>query len=51
MKLSQFKYPIPKNLIAKVPKTPRDQCKLMVLDKETGELETKKFKDVLDYMN
>ncbi|MEO8445946.1 MAG: tRNA preQ1(34) S-adenosylmethionine ribosyltransferase-isomerase QueA [bacterium] len=51
MKLSQFKYPIPKNLIAKVPKNPRDTCKLMIVNKETGELETKKFKDVIDYMD
>ncbi|MDZ4711058.1 MAG: tRNA preQ1(34) S-adenosylmethionine ribosyltransferase-isomerase QueA [bacterium] len=50
MKLSQFKYPIPKNLIAKAPKNPRDTCKLMIVNKETGELETKKFKDVIDYM-
>lgn len=51
MKLSQFKYPIPKNLIAKVPKNPRDACKLMVINRDTGELETKKFKDVINYMN
>lgn len=51
MKLSQFKYPIPKNLIAKIPKTPRDMCKLMVVNKETGELESKKFKDVINYMD
>ena len=50
MKLSQFKYPIPKNLIAKLPKTPRDSCKLMVVNKNTGELESKKFKDVINYM-
>lgn len=50
MKLSQFKYPIPKNLIAKVPKNPRDQCKLMVVHRDTGELETKKFKDIINYM-
>jgi S-adenosylmethionine:tRNA ribosyltransferase-isomerase len=51
MKLSQFKYPIPKNLIAKVPKSPRDMCKMMVLNRVTGELETKKFKDVINYMD
>lgn len=50
MKLSQFKYPIPKNLIAKAPKSPRDTCKLMVVNKVTGELESKKFKDVINYM-
>jgi S-adenosylmethionine:tRNA ribosyltransferase-isomerase len=51
MKLSQFKYPIPKNLIAKVPKSPRDACKLMVVDRNTGELSTHKFKDVINYMD
>lgn len=51
MKLSQFKYPIPKNLIAKVPKSPRDACKLMVVDRITGELSTHKFKDVINYMD
>lgn len=51
MKLSQFKYSLPKNLIAKNLKTPRDSCKLMVLHKETGEIESKKFKNVIDYMN
>lgn len=50
MKLSQFKYPIPKNLIAKAPKTPRDTCKLMVISKDTGEITSHKFKDVLNYM-
>lgn len=51
MKLSQFKYPIPKNLIAKVPKSPRDACKLMVVDRNTGDLSTHKFKDVINYMD
>jgi S-adenosylmethionine:tRNA ribosyltransferase-isomerase len=51
MKLSQFKYPIPKNLIAKVPKSPRDTCKLMVVDRNTGELSSHKFKDVINYMD
>ncbi|MFZ1321692.1 MAG: tRNA preQ1(34) S-adenosylmethionine ribosyltransferase-isomerase QueA [Ignavibacteria bacterium] len=50
MKLSQFKYAIPKNLIAKNPKSPRDACKLMVINKETGDIETKKFKDIINYM-
>jgi S-adenosylmethionine:tRNA ribosyltransferase-isomerase len=51
MKLSQFKYPIPKNLIAKVPKSPRDACKLMVLNKADESIENKKFRDVVNYMN
>jgi len=51
MKLSQFKYAVPKNLIAKAPKSPRDSAKLMVMNKETGDIETKKFKNVIDYLN
>jgi S-adenosylmethionine:tRNA ribosyltransferase-isomerase len=51
MKLSQFKYPFPKNLIAKNPKVPRDMCKLLVLHKDNGDMKSAKFKNVLDYMN
>jgi len=51
MKLSQFKYTLPRNLIAKMPKDPRDTCKLMVIHKDTGNIENKKFKQVVDYMN
>jgi len=49
MKLTQFKYQVPKNLIAKYPKTPRDSCKLMIVNNETQTLETKKFKNIVDY--
>ncbi|HCN37486.1 MAG: tRNA preQ1(34) S-adenosylmethionine ribosyltransferase-isomerase QueA [Ignavibacteria bacterium] len=51
MKLSQFKYSVPKNLIAKTPKSPRDAAKLLVMNKETGDIEMKKFKNVIDYFN
>jgi S-adenosylmethionine:tRNA ribosyltransferase-isomerase len=51
MKLSQFKYPIPKNLIAKAAKSPRDSARLMVLNREDESLENKKFKDIINYMN
>jgi S-adenosylmethionine:tRNA ribosyltransferase-isomerase len=50
MKLSQFKYTLPKNLISKAPKDPRDSCKLMIINRETGELQNKKFKQVVDYL-
>jgi S-adenosylmethionine:tRNA ribosyltransferase-isomerase len=50
MKLSDFKYNLPKNLIAKYPASPRDKSKLMVVNRETEEIETKKFSDVIDYM-
>ena len=51
MKLSQFKFALPKTVIAKSPKTPRDACKLMVIDKETREIKSQKFKNVIDYMD
>ncbi len=51
MKLSEFKYTLPKTSIAKFPVSPRDSAKLMVLDRQTGEMEHKKFSDVIDYMN
>jgi S-adenosylmethionine:tRNA ribosyltransferase-isomerase len=50
MKLSDFKYNLPKNLIAKYPASPRDKAKLMVVNRETQEIETKRFSDVVDYM-
>jgi S-adenosylmethionine:tRNA ribosyltransferase-isomerase len=51
MKLSDFKYNLPKTAIAKYPVSPRDKAKLMVLNRETGEIEDKKFTNVVDYMN
>ncbi|MGE5437591.1 MAG: tRNA preQ1(34) S-adenosylmethionine ribosyltransferase-isomerase QueA [Syntrophothermus sp.] len=50
MKLSDFKYNLPKTSIAKYPVSPRDKSKLMVLNKETQEIENKVFSDVVDYM-
>src|SRR3989337_3182635 len=50
MKLSDFKYNLPKNLIAKYPASPRDKAKLMVVNRQTEEIESKKFSDVVDYM-
>ncbi len=49
MKLSQFIYDLPKDLIAKYPATNRDDSRLMVLHKETGKIEHKGFKDVINY--
>jgi S-adenosylmethionine:tRNA ribosyltransferase-isomerase len=50
MKLSDFKYNLPKNAIAKYPVSPRDKAKLMVLNRETQEIENKKFSNIIDYM-
>ena len=50
MKLSDFKYNLPKNAIAKYPVSPRDKAKVMVLDRATQEIDTHKFTDVSNYM-
>ncbi len=48
MKLSEFKYPLTKNAVAKFPAEPRDSSKLMILNKETGEIQEKLFSDIID---
>lgn len=50
MKSTDFKFPLPKNLIAQHPKTPRDECKMMIIDRKQKTIETKKFKDVINYL-
>lgn len=50
MKLSDFKFNLPKNVIAKYPVNPRDKAKMMVLNREKQEIENKAFSDVDDYM-
>lgn len=49
MKLSQFKFNLPEELIAKHPSVHRDEARLMVLHRKTRTIEHKVFKDVLDY--
>ena len=49
MKLSDFKYPLPRNLIAKYPVSPRDRSRLMVLHRDTQEIELKHFYEIVDY--
>lgn len=51
MKLSAFKFDLPEDKIAKYPTENRDESKLMVLHKATGEIEHKIFKDVVDYFD
>lgn len=51
MKLSDFKYNMPKTAIAKYPEKKRDKAKLMVLNRKTQEIEHKTFKDIVDYMS
>lgn len=51
MKTSDFFYDLPKELIAQTPVEPRDHSRLMVLHKESGEVEHRHFYDVIDYLN
>ncbi len=51
MKLSQFKFKLPDNLIAQVPSENRDECRLMVVDAKTGEISHHIFKDILNYFD
>jgi len=51
MKLSQFKFDLPPGLIALYPAENRDESRLMVVHKETGDIEHKIFKDVIDYFD
>ena len=48
MKLSQFKFKLPEEKIALHPTKYRDESRLMVLHRKTGEIEHKEFKDVLN---
>lgn len=50
MKLSDFDYHLPKELIAKYPVEPRDSCRLMVLNRKDKTIEHKIFRDVIDYL-
>ena len=51
MKVSDFDYYLPEELIAQTPLEKRDESRLLVLDKETGEIEHKHFYDIIDYLN
>ena len=51
MKLSQFNYTLPNELLAQYPSKNRDDCKLMVVDRKTGKIEHKVFKDVMNYFD
>ena len=51
MKLSKFKFDLPSGLIAKYPVENRDESRLMVVHRDTGEIEQKLFKDIVDYFD
>jgi S-adenosylmethionine:tRNA ribosyltransferase-isomerase len=51
MKLSQFNFNLPKELIAETPSKNRDESRLMVLNRKTKKIEHKMFKDLLNYFD
>lgn len=51
MKIEDFDFYLPKELIAQHPLKKRDEARLMLLDKKTGDVEHKLFKNIIDYMN
>jgi len=51
VKTSDFDFELPQELIAQTPLKNRDESRLLVLDKETGSVEHKKFRNILDYLN
>src|SRR5690554_7347866 len=51
MKLSEFNFDLPEELIAKHPVENRDEARMMVVHKDTGEIEHKHFKDLIDYFD
>ncbi len=50
-KLSNFNFDLPKDLVAQYPAKERDESRLMVVHRDTGKIEHKLFKDVLDYFD
>ena len=50
MKLSQFKFNLPSELVALHPTQNRDEARMMVLDRKTGKIEHRIFKDLVDYV-
>ncbi len=51
MKVEEFDFNLPEELIAQTPLLKRDESKMLVLDKKTGEIEHKKFFDLVDLLN
>ncbi len=51
MKLSEFKFDLPAGSVALYPAENRDESRLMVVHKDTGKIEHRIFKDILDYFD
>ena len=50
MKTSDFDYDLPPELIAQEPAAERDGCRLLVMNRVTGEVEDRVFRDIVDYL-
>lgn len=51
MKLSQFSFDLPEELIAEYPSENRDEARLMVVHRDSGKIEHRLFKDLMEYVN
>lgn len=51
MKLSHFQFNLPTELLAEYPAENRDESRLMVIDRKTGTIEHKMFKDIINYFD
>ena len=51
MKLSQYRYNLPEELIASYPTQHRDESRLMIINRQTNKVEHKIFKDIIDYFD
>ncbi len=50
MRTADFDFELPPDLIAQAPAPQRDQCRLMVLHRDSGQIEHRRFRDLLDYL-
>jgi len=50
MRTDDFDYPLPEELIAQEPWPVRDECRLLVMDRESGALQDRIFKDIAEYV-
>ena len=50
MRLSQFRFKLPEELIAQFPASYRDEARLMVLHRKSGEIEHKMIPELIDYL-
>lgn len=51
MKLSQFKFDLPLNLIAQHPAKKREDARMMVVNRRTGQIENRQFRDIMEYFD